>query len=200
MSENEFIDYYELLQLSANADADTIERVFRHLAMKYHPDHGNSANHDLFLRIIEAHRTLSNPELRAGYDVRYQEHWNRKWRLAAESCDASLAGGDKEIRERLLALLYTQRRRSMKAPGLGDHEMSRLLRTPPELMTFHLWYLKAKGWIERLESGHLAITAQGVDQVEANLGPTDRARLIEHHSPSGAGMADQDDNPLGEGE
>ena len=27
-----FIDYYELLQVSPNADEDTIQRVFRHLA------------------------------------------------------------------------------------------------------------------------------------------------------------------------
>jgi len=29
MSSHEFDDYYELLQLSPNADAETIERVFR---------------------------------------------------------------------------------------------------------------------------------------------------------------------------
>ncbi len=32
VGENGFIDYYELLQVSSNADIDTIERVFRHLA------------------------------------------------------------------------------------------------------------------------------------------------------------------------
>jgi hypothetical protein len=34
-------------------------------------------------------------------------------------------------------------------------------------MEFHMWYLKAKGWVERLEDGgQLAITALGVDHVE----------------------------------
>jgi len=33
-------------------------------------------------------------------------------------------------------------------------------------MEFHLWYLKAKGWVERLDTGQLAITALGVDHVE----------------------------------
>jgi len=37
VSKTGFIDYYELLQLSSNADSDTIERVFRHLAKKLHP-------------------------------------------------------------------------------------------------------------------------------------------------------------------
>jgi hypothetical protein len=32
MSEDGFVDYFELLQLCSNADTDTIERVFSHLA------------------------------------------------------------------------------------------------------------------------------------------------------------------------
>ena len=31
-------DYYEVLQVSRNADFETIERVFRLLAKRYHPD------------------------------------------------------------------------------------------------------------------------------------------------------------------
>ena len=31
-------DYYEILQLNANATQDAIERMFRYLAVKYHPD------------------------------------------------------------------------------------------------------------------------------------------------------------------
>jgi hypothetical protein len=166
MSANEFVDYYELLQLSPNADSETIERIFRHLAKKFHPDNVDFADNDHFVQIVEAHRTLIDPETRAGYDVRYQDYWNRKWRLAAEASDGSALGNDQVTRERLLSLLYVQRRRNMKSPGLGEHEMAHLLGTPPELVEFHLWYLKAKGWVERLETGHLGITALGVDQAE----------------------------------
>ena len=31
-------DHYEIMQLSPNADADTIQRVYRILAQRYHPD------------------------------------------------------------------------------------------------------------------------------------------------------------------
>ena len=79
MDENGFIDYYELLQLSSTADTDTIERVFRHLAKKFHPDNKESGDSDRFRLILEAHRTLSDPEKRAGYDAKYQEHWDRMW-------------------------------------------------------------------------------------------------------------------------
>ena len=66
MSNTDFIDYYELLQVSSNADTDTIDRVFRHLAKKLHPDNKESADPERFRLIVEAHRTLSDPETRAG--------------------------------------------------------------------------------------------------------------------------------------
>jgi curved DNA-binding protein CbpA len=166
VSETGFVDYYELLQLSSNADTDTVERVFRHLAKKLHPDNTESADPDRFRLIVEAHRILSDPESRAGYDVKHQDYWNRKWKLASEANDGSAFGDDREIREILLSMLYIQRRRNMKNPGLGDYEMARLIGKPFELVDFHLWYLKAKGWVERLDTGHLAISALGVDQVE----------------------------------
>lgn len=161
----EFVDYYEVLQLSSNADTDTIERVFRHLAKKFHPDSTISADTDRFQLIVEAYRTLADPEARAGYDVKHQEYWNQKWKLASEAGNTSF-GDDRETRESLLSLMYVQRRRNMNSPGLGEYEMARLLCKPIEILEFHVWYLKAKGWVERLDSGLLAISALGVDQVE----------------------------------
>jgi hypothetical protein len=166
VSETGFVDYYELLQLSSNADADTIDRVFRHLAKKFHPDNTDSADSDKFRLLLEAHRTLADPEARAGYDVKYQDYWNHKWRLASEAGDGTAFDNDRETRESLLSLMYVQRRRDMKSPGLGDYEMAHLLRMPIELVEFHVWYLKAKGWVERLETGQLAISALGVDEIE----------------------------------
>jgi hypothetical protein len=176
VNENGFVDFYELLQLSSNADTDTIERVFRHLAKKTHPDNRESADPDRFRIIIEAYRTLSNPELRAGYDVKYQDYWNRKWQLVSEAGDGIAFSDDLETRKSLLSLLYVQRRRNPGDPGLFDYHMARLLDKPYELVQFHLWYLRAKNWVERLDTGHLAISALGVDQVEK-----ERLRLRNDH-------------------
>ena len=79
----------------------------------------------------------------------------------------------------MLSLFYVQRRRSMTSPGLGEYEVARLLRTPIELVEFHLWYLRSKGWIERLESGMLAISASGVDEVEKRQLKLGHDRLLE---------------------
>lgn len=184
MSGKEFVDYYELLQLSPNADTDTIDRIFRHLAKKTHPDSTEFPDNDRFQQIVEAHRTLADPEARAGYDAKYQEYWNSKWKLASEASDTSAFLNDHVTRERLLSLLYVQRRRNMRNPGLGELGIARLLLTPPELLEFHLWYLKAQGWVERLDSGLMAITAQGVDQVEQSRLRLMPDHLIEDHFPS----------------
>jgi len=182
MSANEFVDFYDLLQLSSNADSETIERIFRHLAKKLHPDHSDQTNNDQFIKIVEAYEVLSNPETRAGYDARYQDYWNRKWKLASVASDMSELGDDMVARERILSLLYVQRRRSMKSPGLGEVEISRLLNTPLEMVDFHLWYIRTKGWVERLDTGHLAITALGVDQAEQSR-QFRPEYLIETHDP-----------------
>lgn len=194
----DFTDYYELLQLSPNADANTIERVFRHLAKTYHPDNAESADNARFNLIVEAHNALSNPETRAGYDVKYQDYWNRKWKLASEASDGSSFNEDKVTRERLLSLLYVQRRRDMNNPGMGEYEVARLLRIPVELVEFHVWYLKAKGWVERHVTGQLAISAIGVDQVEQSRLHFTPDRLIESRNASGEGGS-EDTVVLGEG-
>ena len=174
MSEQDFVDYYELLQLSSGADSETIERVFHYFAKKFHPDNKDTGDTDRFRLIVEAYRALTDPETRAAYDVKYHEYWNRRWGIVSEASKWSASEptngtdftDDGKHRGNILSILYLQRRHNMKRPGLGDYELARLLRIPIELVEFHLWYLRAKGWVERLDTGQLAITATGVDQVE----------------------------------
>jgi len=153
------------MQVSPNADEDTIQQIFRHLAKKWHPDHQHG-DPERFKLLAEAHRTLMNPERRAAYDLRYQKFWETKWNLAADASTSQGFVDDSEVREGLLSLYYVQRRSKMDDPGLGEMEVARLMRIPIHLIDFHIWYLKEKGWIQRLESGQFAITASGVDQVE----------------------------------
>ena len=178
MGERDFVDFYELLQLSPNADDETIHRVFRHLAKRYHPDTpGGDAQR--FNHLVEAHQTLTNPEARAAYDARHQRFWASKWEVATEAADPTRHLDDDGVRSYLLSLFYTQRRSSMRNPGLGGAELARLAGCPHETVDFHLWYLKEKGWVERLETGLYAITAQGVDAVEVRRSNTGAVRLIE---------------------
>ncbi len=63
-------DYYDILGISKNADADTIKKAFRKLAKKYHPDSntGNPKAEQMFKDVNEAYSILGDPEKRKLYD------------------------------------------------------------------------------------------------------------------------------------
>jgi hypothetical protein len=173
-----FIDYYDVLQLSPSADEDTVHRIFRHLAQKCHPDVTDSGDSAKFRLLVEAHGILTNVETRAAFDAKYQDYWNRKWKLASEASQGTAFAEDAETRHKILSLLYVQRRRDMRAPGLGEYELSRLLRTPIELVDFHLWYLREKGLVARVDTGQIAISALGVEEIERTQLRLDSDRLL----------------------
>jgi len=43
-----FVDHYEVLQISPNADVETIRRVYRMQAQRFHPDNLESGNAEAF--------------------------------------------------------------------------------------------------------------------------------------------------------
>ena len=63
-------DYYEVLGVERNADADTIKKAYRKAAIKYHPDKnpGDKEAEDKFKEAAEAYDVLSNEDKRARYD------------------------------------------------------------------------------------------------------------------------------------
>ena len=74
MSDSGFVDYYELLQISPNAEAETIQRVYKMLAQRYHPDNPETGDTARFLLLNQAFETLSNRELRSSYNTVYEDH------------------------------------------------------------------------------------------------------------------------------
>lgn len=64
----EEFDYYELLQLSPNAEPETIARVYRLLARRFHPHKRETGDLEMFLKLHRAYMVLGDPELRAEYD------------------------------------------------------------------------------------------------------------------------------------
>lgn len=64
-------DYYKILGVNKNASDDEIKKVYRKLAMKYHPDHtkGDKASEEKFKQISEAYAVLSDKEKRQQYDT-----------------------------------------------------------------------------------------------------------------------------------
>ncbi|MGB7346588.1 MAG: DnaJ domain-containing protein [Pirellulaceae bacterium] len=178
MSAQEFVDYYELLEVSPKASRSTIERVFRFLAKQHHPDVSKDGDDAFFRQLIDAFDTLQDPQKRAAYDTTYVK---AKGQQAALAEGANAAGDDTVERYKLLSLLYAKRRQDIKKPGIGLATMENMVSYPPEVVGFHLWYFIEKKWIAREQSGQYSITAAGVDHIDSMNKPrVDEQLLLEH--------------------
>jgi curved DNA-binding protein CbpA len=164
-------NHYEILQVSPRADQETIQRVFRHLAKRFHPDNGDTGAPDRFRELVTSFQVLSDPEQRARYDVQYAQVVEHAWRIFDEETALNDVAADRRMRDAFLSILYTACRNDAQRPGMGEVELERLLGCPEVHMRFHIWYLKENGWIRRTENGMLAITASGVDRVLDMGGP-----------------------------
>ncbi len=163
MNDDPFVDYYELIEVSPKAGFATIEIVGRFLAKQFQKDQTEPTDKEKFTRFVTAYKTLSNPELRTGYDRAYTLEKERNAELVKT---AEKTTGDSADRLSMLRLFYAQRRRDIDNPGIGDTTLEQLLDATREAIAFHIWYFREKHWIQREESGLLSITAKGVDQIE----------------------------------
>jgi curved DNA-binding protein len=160
-----FQDYYEVLQLSPNADSDTINRVFRILVKRYHPDNAATGHDRKFNDIVQAYRVLSDAEKRAAYDAKYDENRSALLKIFDEASTSDSFDDDRRIFDGILSLLYIARRRDPERGGMGAIQLERLLGCPAEHLEFHIWYLTEKNWIARQNNGQFAITVGGIDRM-----------------------------------
>jgi curved DNA-binding protein CbpA len=181
-----FTDHYENLQVSPNADRETIERVFRLLAKRYHPDNSQTGDAEKFNTLYTSYRILNDPESRAAYDAKYENERADQWKIAEDASKSEGFEDDDRIRQGVLSLLYVARRRDTVNSGMGIMELERLLGCPEHLMEFHVWYLKEKKWIQRTDTGEFCITADGVDKVAEHDLMLRRDRLLPEPEKSAA--------------
>lgn len=168
MTPGAFADYYEVLQISPNAEPETIHRVFRILAQRYHPDNPETGDADTFRVISEAYTTLNDPERRAAYDVRHRDARRLTWKIFDQTNAAQGMESERRKRQGILALLYRKRLAQPDQPGMSLKEFEDLLGVPKEHLEFSLWYLKENQYVHRTDNGRHSITIQGVDAAEAS--------------------------------
>lgn len=166
MPTNGYVDYYEVLQVSDSAETETISRVYRIFAQRYHPDNKESGNEGRFREITEAYQVLSNPEKRAQYDATHQRQKKDRWRLVA-------AGGESEnnfeleqvVRLTVLEALYTKRRLEPQNPGIFLLELEKMIGRPREHLEFTIWFLAQKKLINT-DDARMYLTADGAEYLE----------------------------------
>ena len=178
MSDDKPVDYYEILQVSVNAEPDTINRIYRLLAQRFHPDNQETGNEGRFRELHEAYTVLSDPERRARYDIIHEQQRQSRWRLISTG---SKADNDFELEQiarlTVLEALYTKRRIEPDSPSMFPTDLEGLTGRPREHLEFTIWYLVQRKLVIRDDQSSLTITADGVDYVEQHQGGKIRRRL-----------------------
>ncbi|MGC1360063.1 MAG: DnaJ domain-containing protein [Silvibacterium sp.] len=160
------IDYYEFLQISPNAEEETIHRVYRFLAARFHPDNPASGNSEMFSMLTTAYEVLSNPARRAQYDASREKELPHAVPLSYSIDFMDQMEGEMNRRLAVLAVLYFKRRANPNAPEVSLAEIELRMGFPRDYLDFTTWYLRKKGYITRADNSDFTLTAQGVDFVE----------------------------------
>jgi curved DNA-binding protein CbpA len=159
-------DYYEFLQISRNAEADTIHRVYRFLAARFHPDNAETGDASQFFLLKQAYDVLSDPERRAKYDASFEIEVPPPDPLSDSIDFMDQIDGELNRRLAVLAVLYIRRRTNPASPEVSLMEVELRMGFPREYLEFTTWYLQKKGYITRADNSAFTLTAEGVDFVE----------------------------------
>jgi curved DNA-binding protein CbpA len=162
------IDYYEFLQISPKAEGLTIQRIYRFMASRFHPDNPVTGDREKFLVLKHAYEVLSDPARRAEYDAKRESGEARPNPIFSMSEFVNGIEGELNRRLGVLSLLYTTRRANPENPRVSLYDLEKRMGWPREYLDFTTWYLRSMQYITREDNSDFALTALGVDYVESN--------------------------------
>jgi len=163
------VNYYDLLQIHPRAEMETIHRVYRLFAARYHPDNRQTGDAERFRVIREAYDVLSDPECRAAYDRRLEEDQPAALPIFQSREFTDGIDAEAKIRIGVLCLLYAKRRANPDLAALSMLDLENLMAFPREHLQFAMWYLKGRHYISQDDRSSFVITAEGVDYLESQL-------------------------------
>ena len=161
------VDYYEVLQVSRRADADTIRRVYHLMAQRYHPDNRETGNDELFRQVVKANEVLSDPARRAAFDLQLASHDQARLHLFENWQGTQGVQAEVVKRQAILRLLYNQRFTEAERPWIVLRDFENLMGCPREHLEFSFWVLREGKLVTRGDNARYEITYQGVAAVEA---------------------------------
>ncbi|HTA72415.1 MAG TPA: J domain-containing protein [Bryobacteraceae bacterium] len=167
------VNYYDLLQINPHAEIETIERVYRILAGRYHPDNQATGDAEKFRVLSDAYQILRDPAKRAEYDKQFQVSPAGPLAIFLGREFADGIDSEAKIRIGVLCLLYSKRRANPDFGALSLLDMENIMAFPRERLLFALWYLRAKRFVVQDDRSSFIISAEGVDYLESQL-PTNQ--------------------------
>ncbi len=160
-------DLYEILQLNPKANPDTIHRVYRILAQRFHPDNRETGDEESFKRLTRAYTVLSDAQQRAAYDIQRDQSVRNHYRLAASPDGAHGKEAERRKRAGVLNVLYARRVQDPGNPSLSIFDLEDLLGVPRDHLEFTLWFLKERAYVTRSDNNRFQITINGVEYAES---------------------------------
>lgn len=160
------LDYYEFLQISPHADTETIHRVYRYLASRFHPDNPETGDPEKFFLLKSAYDVLADPERRSEYDRDYEREAPERTPLSESVDFMDQVQGELNRRLAVLAVLYYRRRSNPFDPRVTLAEIEKRMGFPRDYLDFTTWYLSKKGYITKADNSDFSLTAEGVDFIE----------------------------------
>jgi curved DNA-binding protein CbpA len=206
MTEKEIPDYYEFLEISPQATQDTIHRVYRYLASRYHPDSSGTGDLDKFTQLSAVYKVLSDPARRAEYNAQRATHQPAIQNPLSSTIDfLDQVEGDQNRRVAVLTILYYRRRMYPNEPQVSLAEIERRMGFPRDYLDFTTWYLSKKKYISKADNSDFTLTVEGVDFIEtqratvplldrllANGSQTDDKEARSHLLPPPHSLSDMD--------
>lgn len=124
-------DYYETLGVSKSASKQEINRAFRELAKKYHPDKNKEKNaSDEFIKIFKAYETLLDDKKRKEYDI---QHGPNSWSTTSDMNDFDINEFFRQYEDQFLKhAQYHQ-----QAGGHYDHHHQQYKQQHHDKFNFH---------------------------------------------------------------
>src|SRR6202790_4339646 len=179
------VNHYDLFQINPRAELETIERVYRLLAARYHPDNQNTGDSERFQIRSEAYQVLRDPAKRKEYDRQFEVNPAGPLPIFLGKEFTDGIDAEAKIRVGVLCLLYSKRRANPDYAALSLLDMENIMAFPRERLLFALWYLRAKRYVVQDDRSSFIISAEGVDYLESKLPPTQILYKIFRASESG---------------
>jgi len=126
------LDYYEFLQISPKAESGTIQRIYRFMAGRFHPDNPETGDPEKFLLLNQVYEVLSDPDRRAQYDAEREAHDPDIRPNPIFELSEFVNGVEGEVNRRLgvLSLLYNQRRTNSENPAISLYDIEKRMGWP----------------------------------------------------------------------
>jgi curved DNA-binding protein CbpA len=167
------VNYYDLLQINPRAEIETIDRVYRILASRYHPDNQQTGDAERFRMLTDAYQLLKDPVKRKEYDRQFEVNPAGPLPIFLGKEFTDGIDSEAKIRIGVLCLLYSKRRANPDYAALSLLDMENIMAFPRERLLFALWYLRAKRYVVQDDRSSFIIAAEGVDYLESQL-PTNQ--------------------------